>query len=284
MIDKDPNSRKVIIKRKITIGDHNQKEVEEMMGNSVRPIGPYWFGKKAASGLNYTEQNILMPSILNTEVGDRDFREKVDEYFHSITTRVPKDGVELEIGLMNNDEPISATNLPLEPVDYVAWKHAKGHPNVAASASAANGNPLIKWFIEDPELELTKEKELTSVRDKASQLYLINKDSSKVIDMVLDLSNVKASPNKKQLEFRKIADTNPHKFIQLIEDKDITLRYLVSQAITQGVLKRTGTAILWTESGDIIGHNMEEVLVYLKDKAKTPEVNRIKAALKVTIE
>lgn len=286
MINNDPSSRRVVIKRKIVIGDYTQKDIEEMMGDSSRPIGAYWDRGtvKAGSGLTYEEQRILMPVILNCEATDRDFRTKCEEYFDAINTKVPKEGIELEIGLHDNTKPLSEINLPLYPVHYVAYRHALGHPQVAKSKGGAEGNQLIKWYIEDPDAELNREKQIIAIKDKAAQLYLLNKDVAKTVNMVLDLANVKTTEAKKALEFKKLSESKPVEFIRLIEDKDIKLRYLLSQAISQGVLKRIGTNIVWNESGTSLGATMEEVLVNLKDKANAPELNKIKASLKSPIE
>ena len=98
--------------------------------------------------------------------------------------------------------------------------------------------------------------------------------------MVLKLSSIDVAEGKKQISFRKISEETPVKFKELITDKDITLKYMVSLAIKEGVLKQVNNTTMWAESGDALGNSTEEVLVYLKDKSKAMEVNKIKAALK----
>jgi hypothetical protein len=272
MSNDNPHSKKVVLKRKITIGDFNAKDVEEIMGDPSRPIGSYWKDGKIGTGLTYEEQRTLMPDILFCDSTDRDFRSKCEQYFHDINIKVAKDGTSLEIGVENG--------APLNTIQYVYYKHCLTNPMVAKSRQLAVGNPLIKWFIEDPDQELNTEKEIEAVKDKATQLYLSNKDNTKIIDMVLDLSGVKSIESKKLLDFKKLSATKPVEFIKLIEDKDILLRYMLSKAISQGVLKRIGTAIVWSESGESLGQTMDEVLIKLKDKSGVPEVNKIKASLK----
>ena len=272
MSNDNPHSKKVVLKRKITIGDFNAKDVEEIMGDPSRPIGSYWKDGKIGTGLTYEEQRTLMPDILFCESTDRDFRAKCEQYFHDINIKVAKDGTELEIGVENG--------APLNTIQYVYYKHCLTNPMVAKSKKLAVGNPLIKWYIEDPDAELNSEKEMINLKDKATQLYLSNKDNSKVIDMVLDLSNIRTIEAKKIVEFKKLSENKPNDFIKLVEDKDISLRYMLSKAISQGILKRIGTAIVWNESGEALGQTMDEVLIKLKDKSGVPEVNKIKASLK----
>ncbi len=290
-----PHSKKIKIQRKITIGDYNQADIEKLMGDSNRPIGPYWIQgtRKAASGLTYEEQRVLMPLLVNCEPSDKDFRAKCEDYFHTISTKVPKDGVELEIGLEDgNDKPMFEKNekgdlininLPLNPAQYVSYKHAYSHPQVSKAKGSYN-NPLVKWYIEDEVIKHTEQKDLLNLKDEAIQLYLANKDSKSMIDMVLDLSSIKVKDKEKVIEFRKLSETKPAEFTRLVKDKDIKVKYMVSLAIKENILKRVGQSIVWTETGDSLGGGMDEVVINLKDKSKIMELNKIKVALKDKIE
>jgi hypothetical protein len=273
MSNDNPHSKKVVLKRKITIGDFNAKDVEEIMGDPSRPIGSYWKNGKIGTGLTYEEQRQFMPEIIFCEASDRDFRAKCEQYFHDINVKVAKEGTTLEVG-------VDEHGIPLNFTQYVQYKHCLDNPLVAKDRRVGLGNPLIKWYIEDPDMELNAEIETEDVKDKATQLYLSNKTNTKIVDMVLDLSGIKSIPSKKLLDFKKLSATKPIEFIRLIEDKDILLRYMLSKAISQGVLKRIGTAIVWSESGESLGQTMDEVLIKLKDKSGVPEVNKIKASLK----
>ena len=273
MSNDNPHSRKVVLKRKITIGDFNAKDVEEIMGDPSRPIGAYWKGGKTGTGLTYEEQRKFMPEIIFCDAEDKEFRKMCETYFHEINIKVDKEGTPLEVG-------VDEHGVPLNTIQYVYHKHCLDNPRIAKDKKTGLGNPLIKWYIEDPDMELNAEKETEAVKDKATQLYLTNKDNNKIVDMVLDLSGIKSIESKKLLDFKKLSASKPVEFIKLIEDKDILLRYMLSKAISQGVLKRIGTAIVWSESGESLGQTMDEVLVKLKDKSGVPEVNKIKASLK----
>lgn len=273
MSNDNPHSKKVVLKRKITIGDFNAKDVEEIMGDPSRPIGSYWKHGKTGTGLTYEEQRKFMPDIIFCDKDDKEFRKMCESYFDNMNIKVDKDGTLLEVGLDEHGNPLNT-------IHYVYYKHCLDHPYVAKNKKSGIGNPLIKWYIEDPDAELNSEKEIEAIKDKATQLYLSNKDNTKIVDMVLDLSGIKSIESKKLLDFKKLSASKPVEFIKLIEDKDILLRYMLSKAISQNVLKRIGTAIVWTESGEALGQTMDEVLVKLKDKTGVPDVNKIKAALK----
>ena len=198
MSNDNPHSKKVVLKRKITIGDFNAKDVEEIMGDPSRPIGSYWKNGKIGTGLTYEEQRQFMPEIIFCDSGDREFRAKCEQYFHDINVKVAKEGTTLEVGL---DEH----GIPLNHIQYIQYKHCLDNPLVAKDRKVGLGNPLIKWYIEDPDMELNTEKELEAVKDKATQLYLTNKDNNKIVDMVLDLSGIKSIESKKLLDFKKLS-------------------------------------------------------------------------------
>ena len=125
-IKKHPNSRIITLYRKDSFLMNAQKgSAPEFLEMAKQSLGSYWdnsFSSVVGSGLNFTEQKLLMPTLVDCEPSDRNFRTKCSEYFASIATKVPYGkGRDLEIGLeTSNNEDLSETNMPLNLPDYVA--------------------------------------------------------------------------------------------------------------------------------------------------------------------
>lgn len=279
-LSKHPNSRVVTLYRKESFLMNAQAEsAPEFLEQSKQSIGSYWknsYGHTIGSGLNFTEQKLLMPTIIDCEVGDKDFRNKVANYFTTIRTVVPyKEGRKLEIGLeKDNTKPLDEDNMPLDIHDYISYRHAIEHPWVAVTEEEARNNMIAQYYLFDPQASEDAEILLNSARDKALEMYLQVKKTPEKIDMLLTLLNVdprlfagKNATALKEERLNEIATKQPDKFVETIEFKNFDERYRLITMINVGVLKRIEARIMDLETGETIGHDMEEAIVWVKDKA-----------------
>jgi len=280
------NSKIIKIKRSFSSYGEQEKVIEELQGNSYKCVTPVYMREspKLAVDLSYEEEDLLLPYIIDCDANDRDFRKKVTAYYHDISITVPKEGANLEIGLKSSNlEPVSKQNLPINIVDYVNFKAVYKNPRLAKSKALSIGNPHVRYYIEDSESSLAQEKEIAESKDQALQIYFANKSNQKFIAMALDLMVVNhkdKNPIERELLFRKLAETKPVEFVRITTDKDAQLKHLISLAISANILKRVGQAVVWVESGETLGHTIDEAVQYMKDKANAPKVNVIKTQLR----
>lgn len=282
---KHENSKVVTIYRSRTFANEAQKGLEDFFAGATKSIGSYWEStnsKIVGSGLSITEQNILMPLLIDLPVEDREFRKKVKEFFEEMVTKVPyKDGVTLEIGLEeSNDKKLSATNLPIKLMDYVRWRHASGHPEVARTRDEAEGNQLKKYYIYDPNTIKQKSNSLRDARDKAMEYYLVIKKDEAKVDNYLALlgedPRAYADFDDKLEVLTKLVNSTEieavERFTALYEDPKTELKALVEKMVIMGILKRIGNRYLIAETDRILGDGLEEVLLELEDEAKNGEL------------
>src|SRR5690606_19206039 len=117
-----------------------------------RAVGPYYQGRVPGSGLTFQEQKLLLPDVIGVEANDKDFRREVEKFYHEILTKIPDAGIELEIGLENDNEPLSESNMPLNIKDYVIYRHIINSPQVAKDKDTADRWGHLKpFYIEDQE-------------------------------------------------------------------------------------------------------------------------------------
>lgn len=280
------NSKIIKIKRSFFSYGEQEKAIEELQGNSFKGLTPVTMksSPKLEVDLTYEEEDLLLPYIIDCDSNDREFRKKVTDYYHDITISIAKDGTPLEIGLKrSNLEPVSKDNLPINIVDYVQFKAVYKNPRLAKSKVLATGHPHVRFYIEDSESSLAQEKEIAESKDQALQIYFANKSNQKFISMALDLMVVNhkdKNTTEKELLFRKLAETKPVEFVRITTDKDAHLKHLISLAISANILKRVGQAVVWVESGETLGHTIDETVQYMKDKNNAPKVNVIKTQLR----
>lgn len=288
------NSKQVFLKRlPLVIHESNKDLQADYFSLASRSIGGA-FAKDSSrpiTGLTIGEENLLMPLILNIPTEDRDFRQKVTDYFHGINTRVKggDDGSALEIGLEYgpevdfSEDGKTLNNPPLNVAHYIAWRHAQVHPEVAASEADGKGNSLKSYYIYDPS-EVTKGKvNVSDTKDKALEAYLLVKKDPKKVEMYLTLLGVNhysMPADDKVLKLREEANKKPVAFNKVHEDKNKEAAYFIDQCVAYKVMKTVGTRILVTESAEDIGRDRESAILYLKDSKHSKALLTLKAQLR----
>lgn len=280
------NSHTVYIRRLPQFASAAQKDLEEYFANSQRGYGSY-FSKgsvRTATGLSPTEEDLLMPYILSIPKEDRDFRKGVTTWFEGISVKVGAgDGLALEVGLeVDNKEPVDKDNLPLSITDYVKYRHALGHPWIASSEDTGRGNQLMQYYIFDPSEVSKVTVNQNEERDEALGYYLTIKTNSRSVGMYLTLLGVRTNTLRKgeeAVELRKIVDKKPKAFIALYNDKDKEIKYIIEEMINYGILERVNTRVLLKETGEQIGRDIKEAVLYLKDSRNTKMYATLQARL-----
>ncbi len=289
---KHPNSRIVTLYRKDTfIVDAQKGSAADFIAMSKKSLGSYWensYSRTQGSGLNFEEQMILMPTLVDCTPEDRNFRQKVSEYFASMKTLIPYEkGRSLEIGLTkSNSEPLSVTNQPLNLADYVTYRHALAHPLVAKSQEEARDNILKEYYIFDPEAAEDAQVKDSGDKDRSLELYLTIKKTPAKVDMLLTLLGVdprtfkgKNASSLKLERLKEIANSTPDVFISTFENKHFEELYVIQSMVNTGVLTRTGERYLDLSTGTTIGHSTAETVAWLKDKANSEAVAILKARM-----
>jgi hypothetical protein len=134
---------------------------------------------------------------------------------------------------------------------------------------------------------------MLAVEDEAQIRYLeVRKDPAKV-EMVLTLLNIDTRNMTKDdmmLELKRQSSSDPNqpdtmneekldRFIKICKDRDMQIKYDIYQMISAGVFERVSRKILDRETGNVIGNNLKETVVYFKDKANAKQVNYYMAEL-----
>jgi hypothetical protein len=281
MSDKHPNSKIVAIMRCPSYLDAVQTGAKEFMSLSRQSVGSYWKSVSAqivGSGLTYDEQELLMPHLIDTEPTDRDFRKKCKEFFEGLITNIPHGlGRDFEVGLTgDNKKPVGAkveidgvkiTNLPIDMMDFVRFRHAKDHPLTAASKDLATGDSLKLFYVYDPEIEETSKVATTLLQDTALQTYLTIKDDAAKVSQLLtllgtdprDFSGINA-PAQRQQRLKELATENPAEFEKVYKIDNFELRFKIKSLINVGIFKTVGERIFEAAGNRLIANSIEDTI------------------------
>jgi len=287
-------------------------EVKSYFNMAYRALGAYskTAGGPPASGLTRLEEQAIMPEILGVypSNGRREFSEAVNKYFTNLNTKIPPEGLRLEIGLENPDLPVGFTdklengqpdvngniNMPLNPVQYVRWRHALNHPLCASDKETADKYQHIKFYIQDESAIIKATTALNKLEDIARKEYFRILEKPELIVQVLTLLGV---PNAKKLDtetaelsLKSFSTIDPSiseeanteklkKFKRVATDKELAVKYDIAQLISIGVFEKVGTRILIKESGEQIGINLKEAAKWMQDKSNVQLIGAFKAQL-----
>jgi|SRR6186713_86408 len=288
----NPNSRLVTIFR---AGSHLSRaqgaEVDDLFMDSKQGIGSYFDSvnsQKVASGLDFKEEALLLPLIIDVPADDREFRKKLTDFYADINTNVPfGKGVTLETGLTeSNEKDVSKDNLPIKLIDYLRWRHAQGHPWVAASKEQSSGDQTYQFYMFDPASIQGKNTKKLKEQDAAMQIYLKIKHEPETIDQMLTLLGIEPrafiGKNKDDLKVEALREklmSEPEKFTQIYTQGDLDIKYWIQTMVATGVLKEIGGRFINAETDKLEASNLEEMVWFFKDEANSDKVTVLKARM-----
>lgn len=290
-------------------------EVQEYFSMAFKAIGSYWkeMGTMYASGLTRLEEDVLLPEVIGNidpVKESRDFRQKVQDFYMNINTKVSPDGLKLEIGLEgegndifrrndkgeivkdNSGMPVMG-NKPLRIMDYIRYKHIIGHPHVASTLDEALRYQHKQFYVVDKVADTISKSKLRDKEDLAQREYLsINKDMQKV-EMVLTLLGVNTrgmGVDSLLLELKEQASIDPdaaesvnterlERFVRVVNDKELAAKYDIMEMVRANLMERVKTKVLIKESGETIGEDLKEAVIWLLDKKNSQQVNSLYANL-----
>lgn len=293
------NSKKVTIFRAGSFLSRAQgKEVEDFFATSKKSIGSYFENvnsKKVASGLSFIEEAILLPALIDTPAEHPEFRRKVTNFYIDLDTPIPHvGGRTLETGLLlSNDEPISydpkdpsKSNMPIELMDYIRYRHLLKHPQVAKSKEDADGNSRIEFYIFDKSETLKKSSKKADEKDAALQIYLTLKPEPKKVEMMLTLLGIDPrifeGKDREELmigKLREESEDKPKLFVETYQNAELEIHYWIKSMVNTGVLKTIGTKYLDAETNKLIGNSLEEITYFFKDEENSDTIVSLKARM-----
>lgn len=297
---KEKPKKIVWIRRKFSFIEeaNNDPAVKDYFDMAFRAIGSQYrvFGKIYETGLTRAEENILMPEILGLYPDDdkKSYRKAIQEYYRNINTKVPSRGLRLEISLEDDSKELSEDNPPINIDHYLRYKHALKHLQVGKNLDEAEKYQHILFYIDDPSEQTKDSAKVSDYEDEARIEYFKIVKNEEKVDMVLTLMGIMVnnlSLSEKKLKLKAMAsireslgnDENIRRlsnFSRVAKDKEMAIKYEITNLISGGILEKVGSRILISESGDVIGDNIKEAVLWFKDKGNSREVNVFRARLR----
>lgn len=179
---------------------------------------------------------------------------------------------------------------PIDISDYILYRHCLLYSGVAKDISLINSDPSIRFYIKDDKREAENEAKFRNAKNlaKANYVKLLN-DSELFKAVFIDYctkNNIPITTGlsmdvvKKQELLDTYSTNEPVKFNRACDDKDIVLKGLIETLIAKGELIRPAySQNISTASGEFIGANVKEAVVWFKNPANNAMVENFKNRL-----
>lgn len=180
---------------------------------------------------------------------------------------------------------------PLNLEQYILYRHCLNYPDVAKDEAFINSNANLRFYIKDKNKEEVRKNKLIK-EQQAALRHLVELQASPVktnavyveyciysgISLSDGLSKTVLIQSKELMDF---ATTNPRKFNEFVNDKNLLDKAFIETLITRGELVRSDfNQQISTPDGEFIGANINEAISYFKNPnnagLKTKLENKLK--------
>lgn len=263
--------RKIIIRRKEVL-NHLPKEIRA--GAKVK-LGSIFVDRLPLKGVDGEEEGKLLRRVIDIPAGHPEFAAKAKDFWASLTLRVPFEGVELDISVDANGEPVNA-------IDYIYWKWCMKHKHVAISEEEMNSNGIKRFYIYDPHKDLLKRSEKVQVKKEADKEFIkVSVDESKM-KMLLRILTGGDPDRLSKIEIENTLydykEKNPERFLKYSLDTNLEIRFEIEEMVAKSVLRKIGNQIIYED--ETIGEDMKDTITFFKNKKNSGLVNILRAKLK----
>ena len=180
---------------------------------------------------------------------------------------------------------------PLNLEQYILYRHCLNYPDVAKDEAFINSNANLRFYIKDKNKEEVRKNKLIK-EQQAALRHLVELQASPTktnavyveyciysgISLSDGLSKTNLIQSKELMDF---ATTNPRKFNEFVNDKNLLDKAFIETLITRGELVRSDfNQQISTPDGEFIGANINEAISYFKNPnnagLKTKLENKLK--------
>lgn len=175
---------------------------------------------------------------------------------------------------------------PLNLEQYILYRHCLNYPDVAKDEAFINSNANLRFYIKDKNKEEVRKNKLIKEQQSALRhLVELQASPSKTnavyveyciysgISLSDGLSKTALTQSKELMDF---ATTNPRKFNEFVNDKNLLDKAFIETLITRGELVRSEyNQQINTPDGQFVGANINDAIAFFKN----PDNNGLKTKL-----
>ena len=246
---------------------------KEVRANAITKIGSVYVNRQPLKGVEGEEEKKIMNGMLDVAPDHVDWPKHVKNYWANLTIKVPFEGIELEVGTDEDGKPFNIDH-------YLKYRFCLKHPYVAENKDQAGGKQ--KFYFVDADRDIREKNKTIQTKKDADKEFIKASSDEKKMDWLLrvlsDQNPLKLTREQKENALYDIKDKDPAKFFKVATDKDLELKAEIESMIEAGVLRKIGNQVIYID--EVIGEDMKDTIVYLKNKKNSGTLTILRAKLK----
>jgi hypothetical protein len=263
--------------KKVTI---RQKELLNHLPKAVRAEAVYklssvYVNRQPLKGFTAEEEKKYLNGILDVAPDHVEWPKHTKEFWANLTIPVGFTGVELEIGLDDNDNPLSM-------MDYIKYNFAIKHPHVALTKEEMDTTFGKKFYIQDlSRIDKVKNNEIQMKKDADKEFIKLSSNLESMKRVLRLMSNTnpdRMTEDQIENSLYELKNSNPKKFTRIATDKNLSLKAEIEEMVSVGVLRKIGNQIIFID--EVLGDIMDDAVIHLKDKKNSGKLTILRAKLK----
>ena len=264
-------SKKVTLRQQDVL-NHLPKAVR---AEAVYKLSSVFVNRQPLRGFTGEEEKKYLRDKVDVAPEHVEWPKHTKEFWTNLTIPVGWTGVELEVGLNDNGDP-------LQIMDYIKYNFALKHPQVALTKEEMEKNQNKRFYIQDLSRDDKAKNNNIQLRKDADKEFIKVSTDVKTMKRILRiLSNV--NPDRltsEQVEnaLYELKNKDPQKFFKIAIDKNLELKSELEEMISAGVIRRIGNQVVFMD--EILGETLEDTIIHLKDKKNSGKLITLRAKLK----
>tara|TARA_R110000787_G_scaffold8741_3_gene30040 strand:+ start:269 stop:1081 length:813 start_codon:yes stop_codon:yes gene_type:complete len=264
-------SKKVTIRQKELL-NHLPKELR---AEAIYRLSSVYVNRQPLKGFTAEEERKYMSGILDVSPEHVDYPKHSKQFWAELSIPVGFAGVELEIGMDGNDQPISI-------MDYIKYRFALKHPHVAMTREEMDSSFEKRFYIQDNTRDDKVKNNEIQIKKDADKEFIKLSSNEKSMKRVLRLMS-NSNPDRMTTEqvensLYEFKNSNPKRFFKIATDKNLDMKAEIEEMVSTGVLRKIGNQVIFID--EILGDTIEDTIIHLKDKKNSGKLTVLRAKLK----
>tara|TARA_R110001583_G_scaffold70882_4_gene200100 strand:+ start:794 stop:1606 length:813 start_codon:yes stop_codon:yes gene_type:complete len=264
-------SKKVFLRR----NDVDSFLPEELRAEAVMKLSSVYVNRQPLKGFDPSDEKKYLNGILDIDPANHEWPKYARTFWAELTIPVGFEGVELEIGKDDKDNP-------LQIMDFIKYHFALRHPHTALSKAEMEQDYKKRFYIQDLGKEdLKKNIQVQKKKDADKEFIKLSSDEAAMEWVLRLISNVNPDTmSREQIEntLYDLKETQPKKFLKIATDKNLKMKAEIEEMVSAGVLRKIGNQVVFID--EILGETLENAIIHLKDKKNSSKLTILRAKLK----
>jgi len=244
-----------------------------LLENSVYRLGSQFKNGATYNPLNKKEEGWLC-EFFGWDMDHHDTRRKIIDFWKNFTVKIENVGRLLNLTMVDER--------PVNFIDYITFKFAKGHTRVASTKEQSESNSEYKFYMVNPLEEAEKRNsEIKEITTAMMEFAKVSADAerSKLFYITLGGSRANFTSNEEINSFLfDIANTKPLEFIALSKDKNEEAKAKINLFVEYNILRKVGTSYFHRD--EIVADSLDEMLAFMNTKSNSGLISEWSLKLK----